>query len=111
MTLPNRRAFLGSSLAGLPAAVTGHSAPPEVAPPPRDAVPELAPPPRQIEPVPTSLNPQDTLFLTWQRDPTTTMTVQWIGPPVPADTTIRYVTRTGDAWATAKITAAPFPKT
>jgi hypothetical protein len=23
----------------------------------------------------------DTLFLTWQRDPTTTMTVQWIGPP------------------------------
>lgn len=33
----------------------------------------------------------DTLFLTWQRDPTTTMTVQWIGPEVgPEDSVIHY---------------------
>ena len=32
----------------------------------------------------------DTLFLTWQRDPTTTMTLQWVGPEAPADTKIHY---------------------
>ncbi len=30
----------------------------------------------------------DTLFLTWQRDPTTTMTVQWIGRPEETDSTV-----------------------
>lgn len=33
----------------------------------------------------------DTLFLTWQRDPTTTMTIQWVGAPdLYAGTTITY---------------------
>ncbi len=32
----------------------------------------------------------DTLFLTWQRDPTTTMTIQWIGAATNADVAIRF---------------------
>ncbi|HEX3870112.1 MAG TPA: twin-arginine translocation signal domain-containing protein, partial [Pirellulales bacterium] len=56
----NRRDFLGMSLGGLAAAGLGSAA--------------LA----KDKKVPSGL---DTLFLTWQRDPTTTMTVQWIGPP------------------------------
>jgi purple acid phosphatase-like protein/calcineurin-like phosphoesterase family protein len=110
MTLPNRRAFLGSSLAGLASIVSGHAAPP-LAPEPRELGPELAPAPRAIEPVPDTLAPQDTLFLSWQRDPTTTMTIQWVGPPIPADTSLRYVERTGDTWKSGKLSAAAFPKT
>jgi len=32
----------------------------------------------------------DTLFLSWQQDPTTTMTIQWIGSGSTADVAIRY---------------------
>ena len=108
MTLPSRRAFLETSLAGLASVVAGHTAPPEVAPPPHLPV---APSPRAIEPVPTHLDPHETLFLTWQRDPTTTMTVQWIGPPLPATTGLRYSARDADGWKSGTITTAPFPKT
>lgn len=99
MTALHRRAFLGSTLASLTAAVTTNGA----------DVP-VAPPPRSIEPVPTTLAPHETLFLTWQRDPTTTMTVQWVGPPTP-DATVRFVPRVGDTWMTAKVETKPFPKT
>ena len=51
------------------------------------------------------------MFLSWQRDPTTTMTVQWVGPSIPDDTTLRYVSRTGDAWKSARFTSTAFPKT
>ena len=111
MTLPNRRTFLESSFAGLAAVVAGHGVPPAIAPSPHEAGPAVAPAPRAYEPVPAHLNPQDTLFLSWQRDPTTTMTIQWIGPQVPADTVIRYVPRTGDKWESGKLATAPFPKT
>jgi len=106
MTLPNRRAFLESSLATLATAITGHCAPP--APPPHLPV---APPPHSIEPVPSQLSPQDTLFLTWQRDPTTTMTIQWIGPPLGPDTALRFSMHGSDVWRSGTITSAPFPKT
>ncbi|WP_406701065.1 metallophosphoesterase family protein [Singulisphaera sp. Ch08] len=33
----------------------------------------------------------DTLFLTWQRDPTTTMTVQWVAPAAPEGATVDFV--------------------
>src|SRR4051794_18417711 len=54
----------------------------------------------------------DTLFLTWQQDPTTTMTVQWIGKAKQVDEpTILYRDRgKGDGWVigpTCK--ATPFP--
>jgi hypothetical protein len=57
----------------------------------------------------------DTLFLTWQRDPTTTMTIQWIGKAMDAGKpTILYRDRgKGDGWVIGVIgptaTAAPFP--
>ncbi|HEX4129563.1 MAG TPA: metallophosphoesterase family protein [Pirellulales bacterium] len=52
----------------------------------------------------------DTLFLTWQRDPTTTMTVQWIGPahlPAPA---INYTTAESNSGAKSVVTRhRPYP--
>ena len=63
----DRREFLGTSLGSLAATLT--------------AGPVLVPPvgPPALGKGGTPGRP-DTLFLTWQRDPTTTMTVQWVGP-------------------------------
>src|SRR5262249_39563373 len=71
--LLSRRAFLQASLAGL--ASTCGLAADKPATQPTDG-PSFKP---------------NTLFLTWQRDPTTTMTIQWIGTRgETADTTISY---------------------
>jgi hypothetical protein len=53
----------------------------------------------------------DTLFLTWQRDPTTTMTIQWIGKAKDADgPVVRYADRGKGEWVTGPTAArAPFP--
>jgi hypothetical protein len=59
----SRRSFLGTSLAGLAA--------------PSILAADSIPAPRPVE---TALA-DETLFLTWRRDPTTTMMVQWIGEP------------------------------
>ena len=100
MILPDRRLFLGTALSGLSSTVVaGHSAP------------DVAPAPRPVDPVPTKLAPEETLFLTWQRDPTTTMTVQWIGPAAGAPASVRYVTRTGTDWREVRTTVRAFPKT
>lgn len=49
----------------------------------------VAPPPRPAEKLPHLHSPRDTLFLTWQGDPTCTMTIQWLGrSEIP--TVIRY---------------------
>jgi hypothetical protein len=61
---PSRRAFLGTSLAGLAGSVS-HSEPLQI------PLPKNLPDDSSFQPA--------TLFLTWHRDPTTTMTVQWIG--------------------------------
>src|SRR5262245_58825049 len=53
----------------------------------------------------------ESLFLTWRRDPTTTMTIQWVGPQTPADTSISYVPLDGELWVTAKTITKPFPNT
>ena len=57
-----------------------------------------------------------TLFLTWQRDPTTTMTVQWIGVSgETADTNIQFVklseTAEASAWQSQKTATKPYPLT
>jgi len=58
---PSRRAFLGTSIAAAASSLAA-AADPVAAPLASDAL---------FQP--------STLFLTWQRDPTTTMTVQWVG--------------------------------
>src|SRR5262249_29556967 len=98
---PSRRAFLGTSLSGLATTpLFGADAP--------------------ANPVPTEREifafQPDTLFLTWQRDPTTTMTIQWIGTMgETADNTISYSPMVFSNWMTAggavKPTAKPYAKT
>jgi hypothetical protein len=100
MTFPTRRAFLGASLAGLAAGgrLPGADTPPEPKEPPDS--PAFTP---------------DTLFLTWQRDPTTTMTVQWVGAVgETADTTVSYATlkaEKGSPWRSLRPAVKPYPMT
>jgi hypothetical protein len=112
MNAPNRRAFLRSSAAALFAgSAAAASDAPEVAPDPRRAV-EVAPPPRAVEVVPTNLKHQDTLFLTWSQDPTTTITAQWVAPPAGAPTTARVsAANTKDDWVAATVVQKPFGAT
>jgi hypothetical protein len=72
----SRRAFLGASLLGA-------AAPSLLAAEPRRPAPKAGPDDPPFQPA--------TLFLTWQRDPTTTMTVQWVGTVgETADTRVYY---------------------
>jgi hypothetical protein len=90
----SRRGFLGTSLASL---VAGGLPEPEVL---------------VEKPVEDSPLPQDTLFLTWQRDPTTTMTVQWTGAPAPVgDTLISWADSPKGPWETRAATVKPYPLT
>lgn len=85
---------------------------------------EIAPPPRSlISPVPANLKPRDTLFLTWQRDPTTTITVQWVGPTRDAPTSVRVapalsaigwatgLVESTAGWVTSQVRTKPFGNT
>jgi len=108
----NRRAFLGTALGGMTAALAGHGRAVDNRITEINEIEEVevAPPPRPVEVPPTTVSPRDTLFLTWQRDPTTTMTVQWIAPSG-GPTSVRYVTRLGTDWREVATTTRPFPKT
>ena len=91
MNSPSRRAFFGTTLAGLAAA-------------PMFAADSS----KAIEDYPFQPN---TLFLTWQRDPTTTMTVQWIGTAgETADMTVYFAPTPIGPWFFQTTTARPFPK-
>ncbi len=97
MFSPSRRAFLGTSLAGF---ASGHVL-------------------GQDKPKETSIKAADdpafqpnTLFLTWQRDPTTTMTVQWLGVQgETADTSVHYAKVPGFGWNSQKPLVKPYPLT
>src|SRR5438128_1163766 len=91
----SRRAFLGASLAGL---ATGRIL----------AQDKLAAPfPKSTDDAPFQ---PSTLFLTWQRDPTTTMTVQWIGAVgETSDTKVSYAAGKAGAWQAQATTAEPYP--
>jgi hypothetical protein len=108
MTPLSRRAFLRSSAGGLASALLAghglHAA---------ESSLEVAPMPRPVvAPVPANLQPQDTLFLTWQRDPTTTATVQWVGPTKSAPTTVRVTPKDDHAgWTAEPVVARPFGNT
>lgn len=96
----DRRAFLGSSAAALTAALRF--------PTPLIGQDALAPP--EAPAIPDDFAP-NTLFLTWQRDPTTTMTIQWVGPESGRNTSIQYRTVAGEVWQTEKTATKPFPNT
>ncbi len=52
------------------------------------------------------------LFLTWQRDPTTTMTIQWIGSEADAASRPIWYSKTGSKeWRQQPGRPKPFPKT
>jgi hypothetical protein len=91
----SRRAFLGSSIGSVAALVTGASLLGQ------DARPQAI-----VTADPLGL---DSLFLTWQRDPTTTMTVQWVGPA--AEMSLRCSPMAAEQWQTAKAATKPFPNT
>ncbi len=94
---PSRRAFLGATLAGLASGRLLGADPPA---PAATAVPD--------DP---AFQPS-TLFLTWQRDPTTTMTVQWVGTAgETSDTTVYYTSAAVGPWQAKATTAKPYPGT
>ena len=100
-TALNRRGFLGTGLTGLAASL---AAGPAVLGQDRTA-PAQIPPALDDEP---TFKP-DTLFLTWQRDPTTTITIQWIGKTAD-EPIIRYADRGKDEWKLGPTaTATRFP--
>lgn len=101
----SRRAFLGSSVvaAATPALLFGQD--------PAPASPQKGPDGKEL------FKP-DTLFAIWQRDPTTTMTIQWIGSENETpDTSINYRIAAkkdadaGSPWQTAKTSTKPYPMT
>ena len=97
MVCLSRRSFLGASLAGLAApALFGADQPTEKTKQSADD-PAFQP---------------DTLFLTWQRDSTTTMTVEWVGTVGETqDPTISYAAVKGGIWQAQRPTAQPYPMT
>ncbi|HEY2414214.1 MAG TPA: metallophosphoesterase family protein [Pirellulaceae bacterium] len=104
MSLLDRRHFLASSASTLAAASFGLPtlAQEKAA---KGAKKEKAP----AAPVAVNKDPLASLFLTWQRDPTTTMTIQWVGIESVAD--IRVSPVAADQWQTAKPATKPFPDT
>lgn len=100
----DRRGFLGLSAFGLSAPLFAADSP----------VVEVAPPPRRVDGPP--VGGRDTLFLTYSGDPTTSVTVQWIDKPDPADVTIHHARNYElpgftSGWTATKTTVAPFPLT
>lgn len=98
----SRRAFLGASVAGL-FGESVWSADSAVLPQSKFNVGDV------------TFNP-NTLFLTWQRDPTTTMTIQWIGTRGETpDTSIYYVptksSHIGWDWRKKTPTLKPYAQT
>jgi hypothetical protein len=93
----SRRAFLGTALAGLASGrLLGADPSKEDLP----KVPDDAP----FQP--------STLFLTWQRDPTTTMTVQWVGAAgETTDTNVFYTALPGGRRQVQPTAARPYPRT
>src|SRR6516164_6031380 len=102
----SRRGFLGCSLAGLASSPVFGS--------------DDTPAPAKKERDDPTFQPS-TLFLTWQRDPTTTMTVQWIGTVgETSDTTVTYsalqtvtwlLLPQAGPWQSQAAVARPYPMT
>ncbi len=111
MTTLHRRQFLGSTFGGFAAAMTFGSA---------AMGQEAAAKPAADKPAADKATPEkpagflfapDTLFLTWQKDPTTTMTVQWVGPEVKLETAIHYATVQDPIWQIVPTLTKPYTNT
>jgi acid phosphatase type 7 len=97
MFSPSRRLFLGASLAALASGRLLGADKPAAAAKTAGDDPAFQP---------------STLFLTWQRDPTTTMTVQWVGAAgETTDTAVHYSPDCYDDWQEQPTAAKPFPTT
>src|ERR1700682_5271625 len=95
-----RRRFLGASLAGL---ASGRLLA-------QDKVAQSAE--STVKSAEMSPFQPSTLFLTWQRDPTTTMTIQWVGAiGETADTTVSYSTLKNGRYQTRAAIPKPYPLT
>ncbi len=101
MSFLGRREFLSSSLGGLTAAYLFGSSPLA-----NGAVDALKP-----ANVRRRRSGPDTLFLTWQRDPTTTMTIQWVGPEVKTPPLVFYRPVDSDFPMVEKTITKPYPNT
>jgi hypothetical protein len=97
----HRRSFLSSALGGLAAACSfGPGLQAQIVETKAEAK----------SPAPSRPDP-DTLFLTWQRDPTTTMTIQWVGPETNTDQSIGYMPLEAVLWQIAPTITKPYPNT
>jgi hypothetical protein len=93
----SRRAFLGASLAGLASGTYLHA----------DLLGDVVQ--KIVDDAPFQ---PSTLFLTWQRDPTTTITVQWVGARgETTDTTVHYSPSAVGPWQAQPTSSKPYPMT
>ena len=91
----SRRSFLGASLAALAASRLAADDKPE-----------------KLKAVDVPPYEPSTLFLTWQRDPTTTMTIQWVGAAgETADTHVYWSADPAGIFQARATTAKPYPMT
>ena len=115
----SRRLFLGTTLAELAAAnlladEKRPTLPPEKKPesPPANIVKPVSNPTIQ-QVAKDAPDKPSTLFLTWQRDPTTTMTIQWVGPKKRGiDTQIYYMPANAPKfalWKSQPTVVRPYP--
>src|SRR5213595_1179712 len=101
MSVLDRRHFLGSSIGGLAALSFGPALVAQEQKKPKEKVAKAPPP--------VSQDPLASLFLTWQQDPTTTMTIQWVGTASAAD--IRVAPLGATDWRAGKTATKPFTNT
>ena len=99
----DRRHFLASSIGGLAALSLGPSLLGQEKKGGKAA--KAAPPPE------VNKDPLASLFLTWQQDPTTTMTVQWVGADSATDASIQYAPLEAAEWKTTNSSTKPFTNT
>src|SRR3954470_22127839 len=95
----SRRSFLASSVGGLAAMSLGPSL---LAQEKKQEAKKAKEKGAKAPPPVVSNDPLASLFLTWQRDPTTTMTIQWVGKEAASDAAIQYAPLAGDDWKPAK---------
>jgi hypothetical protein len=89
----NRRSFLRTSLEGFAAL----SVSPRLL-----GLPNLTAAPVTRQPA------LDSLFLTWQQDPTSTITIQWVAPECCDEVPLQFAPLTNDEWEPARAVARPY---